>query len=154
MAVSPVIATVIIVAVAITISVAAGYWISCTSAQYTSVEKLTINSAYCKIDSSVINSKWTIVISLQNTGPTSSRVQYVMVNNALVDEYDVSAGGSLSSTDVIGTSVSSDGLGLESGEQATAYIYIGSDLLSSGTTISVNLQSLAGVNYIVPVKLV
>jgi archaeal type IV pilus assembly protein PilA len=154
MAVSPVIATVIIVAVAITISVAAGYWISGTSAQYTSVEKLTINSAYCKIDSSVINSKWTIVISLQNTGPTSSRVQYVMVNNALVDEYDVSAGGSLSSTDVIGTSVSSDGLGLESGEQATAYIYIGSDLLSSGTTISVNLQSLAGVNYIVPVKLV
>ena len=153
-AISPVIATIILVAVVVVVSVAAGYWISGTTAQYSSVEKISIDSAYCTIDSSVNNSRWRISVTIHNTGSTPSKISYIMVNNKLVDEYNIIAGGSLSAVDVIGTSVPSDGLSLSSGETATVYIWIGSGLLSSGTSVNIDLLSLSGVNYFLTVKLV
>ncbi len=151
--VSPVIATVILVAVAMVITMAAAYWITGTSGSYMEVEKLQIESSYCISDSSVTNSRWMIVVSLRNNGPSTCNIVYVMVNDAVVDDYNVTAGGSLSNVDSIGTSIDSSGLRLESGESTTAYVWVGSDLFSSGTTVIIRLQSVAGVNYFRPVKL-
>ena len=47
-AVSPVIATVVLVAVAITIAVAVSYWMSGISSQYTQFEKVEVTGAYCQ----------------------------------------------------------------------------------------------------------
>jgi len=153
-AVSPVVATVILVAVAITISIGAAYWIGGTSSQYTILEKMQIDSVYCSMDTTVNNSRWMIVLSIRNSGASPCTIQYVFLNEKQVDEYNVSAGGSLSSVDMIGTSIPLEGLCLESGETATEYIWIGSGLLSSGTTVLVRLQSSTNMNYIEQVKLI
>ena len=152
-AVSPVIATVILVAVAIAISISAAYWISGTSGQYTGFEKIEITNAYCTLNPAVNNSKWMIVLSLRNSGPNPSKISYVMVNDALVDEYNVSTGGSLTDPGSIGASVSTNGLMLQSGESTVVYLWIGSGLLSSGTSVSVKLHSVSGFDYVKLVKL-
>ena len=48
-AISPVIATVILVAVAISVSVAVSYWMGSIAGQYTSFEKVEIQTGYAEV---------------------------------------------------------------------------------------------------------
>ena len=152
-ATSPVIATVILVGIGIIIAVAASYWLSATAGMYTSFETIEIPTAYSTINPPVSNAKWGIVIFLKNSGSLQATITYVMVNDALIDDHNVSSGGSLTDTYSTGTSIPSGGLSLASGESTTEYIWIGSDLFSSGTSISVKLHSVSGISYIKLVKL-
>jgi len=91
-AVSPVIATVILVAVTITVAVAVSYWISGISSQYTSFEKVEIKSAYAsrKYDTDAtgdVFKGWVIKIGVQNTGSSTSTLDSLLVNNKPLDEY-------------------------------------------------------------------
>jgi FlaG/FlaF family flagellin (archaellin) len=65
--VSPVIATVILVAVAITVAVAVAYWMGGIAGQYTKFEKVEIQSAVCTNNGTF----WTIEMKLKNTGTAS-----------------------------------------------------------------------------------
>ena len=151
--ISPVIATVILVAVTIVVSIGAAYWMSGTSGQYTGFEKIEIPTAYSMLNPAVNNSKWGIHLSLKNSGPNPSKIIYVMVNEAIVSEYNITDGGSLSDTDVIGTSMSDNGMFLQSGETVDVYVWIGSGLYSSGTSLAVKLHSTSGFDYVKLVKL-
>ena len=152
-AVSPVITTVILVAVAIAISISAAYWMSGISGEYTGLEKVEIPTAYCTLNPTVNNSRWEIHLSLKNSGSNPTRIMYVMVNNMLVSEYNITAGGSLSGADSIGTSIPESGLGIESGQTLDVYVWIGEDLLSSGTSVSIDLHSVSGIDYVKLLKL-
>jgi len=123
------------------------------SGQYSSVEVMTIDHAYCTFDSSVNNSRWMIVLSLRNNSPSICHIQYVFVNERPIDDYNVTFGGSLTDTSSIGTSISESGLVLESGESTNAYVWIGSDRFSSGTSVAVRLQNFSGISFISQVKL-
>ncbi len=76
------------------------------------------------------------------------------MNGVPVNDYGVSSGGSLSTASSTGTSVPSDGLTLKSGEGTTIYVWIGGDLMSSGTSCEVKIHSVAGMDYMTLVKLV
>lgn len=152
-AISPVIATVILVAVTIAISISAAYWMSGTSGQYTGFEKIEIPTAYSTLNPTVNNAKWRIHLSLKNSGPNPAKITYVMLNEAIVTEYNITEGGSLSSISAIGTSMSDNGVFLQSGETMDVYVWIGSGLFSSGTTIAVKLHSTSGFDYVKLVKL-
>jgi len=166
-AVSPVIATVVLVAVTITVAVAVSYWMSGIASQYTSFEKVEIQTGYAKrVDTGGTPSVflgWNVSMTLQNTGSADSTLTQVFVNEEPVDKYKpattkleflVGTAGEVES-DEIGVSFTVDGLTLESGQSKEFYILIGEAVgeLSAGTTVNLKIHSAGGMDYIRLIKL-
>jgi len=151
-AVSPVIATVILVAVTITVAVAVSYWMSGISSQYTSFEKVEIQTAICTYKGTD-NYYWEIVIKLKNSGTKTATLTNVFLNEGEA-EYK--------SQFTTGTPIQAD-LGpsntkkILSGDTETVTVWIEDDagtILSSGTTVNIKLHSAGGMDYIRLVSLV
>ena len=162
-AVSPVIATVILVAVAITVAVAVAFWMSGIASQYTKFEKVEIQSAWS--EKNVACDCWEITLELKNTGSAASTTIRCFINDIPVNEtgYNPSFDPStdLNSSVRVGVSFDEDaGLTLDSGEENTIKIYISYDpackfeTLSSGTSITVRLHSSGGMDYVKIVELI
>ena len=153
-AVSPVIATVILVAVAITISVAVAYWMGGISSQYTKFEKVEVVNAIVTPSGSGSAMTWTVSMSLKNTGTSAATITDVYLNDQpLTDSVLVTPpspaignGGWYSATHTIA-----------SGSSATFIIVVRNDIasgtgpfksLSSGTTVNFKLHSAGGMDYL------
>jgi len=168
-AVSPVIATVVLVAVTITIAVAVSYWMSGISGQYTKFEKVEIQSGYANLED---DGGWTITLEMKNSGSATANLITVFVNDKPVDLYDsdfilteqesgVGVGDDGTRT---GTNIPATGLAIESGKTADidgdpltkdpVEVYIGSTLFSSGTTMNIKIHSAGGMDYIKLIELV
>ena len=154
-AVSPVIATVILVAVAITVSVAVSYWMSGISSQYTQFEKVEIQSGY-SVKDTVAPTGWDIVLELKNSGSATSAITTVFVNEVPIDTANY--GGSAVVAGEVHTSIpdTTTGITLVSGNSTTVHVYISDTYgsLSSGTTVDLKLHSANGNDYIKLIKLV
>ena len=151
-AVSPVIATVILVAVAITVSVAVSYWMGGISSQYTQFEKVEIQTAYSV---KTAGTGWNITMEIKNTGSAASTLLRCFVNEVPVesDNYNATA---FPSSDETAVSFPYAGTTIDSGESMNIQVYVdeGYASLSSGTTINVKIHSAGGMDYIKLVKLV
>ncbi len=163
-AVSPVIATVVLVAVAITIAVAVSYWMSGISSQYTQFEKIEMTSAYCE---SWNATNWNVTIDFRNTGTTESAIIGVSVNGKAIDDYGTSSapdGDNIkcydpTTWDLIDFADAGGGTyeikyTVKPGTVGQLLISIaqspndpGDYSFSSGTTIEVSLRSAAGNTY-------
>ncbi len=75
--ISPVIAAVILVAVAITISIAAAYWMGGIAGQFTKYENVEIQTGY----STKGASGWTVTLQMKNTGSQSATLILAFVND-------------------------------------------------------------------------
>jgi len=115
--ISPVIATVILVAVAITLSVAVAYWMGGLTSSYTRFEKLDLIST--RIEEGLI------VVTARNTGPSD-----IVVTDVFIGEKVVSTPNQKIS---IGTTV-----------EVSFPVPTG---IPSGTTIAVRLHTAAGSDY-------
>ncbi len=149
---SPVIATVILVAVAITVSVAVAYWMGGIAGQYTQFEKVEIQTAIVTLDG---YSNWVIEVKMKNTGSKAATLTNVFVNDIEVNPYNASAPGSALNT--ISTNMTSaTPYSISSGNTATIFIWVGADYatLSSGTTINIKIHSAGGMDYIKLVQLI
>jgi len=149
-AVSPVIATVILVAVAITVSVAVAYWMGGISGQYTKFEKVEIKSAVCTQDGDL---NWIVAVTLKNSGTAIATLDAVYVNN------DACTNGTTPSTPLatITSDLSySNAYQLTQGEEQAFYVWIGAtySTLSSGTTVNIKIHSAGGMEYPKLVELV
>lgn len=158
-AISPVIATVILVAVAITVAVGVSYWMSGISSQYTQFEKVEIQTGYATYDST--NAIWTVTMAIKNSGSADATVNMVFLNDVpcAAGNYHVTA------TNVTalewGTSFKTTGVTLKPGQSDTVYVYICNPcsnipelkFLSAGTTVNVKLHSAGGMDYIKLIKL-
>lgn len=142
-AVSPVIATVVLVAVAITVAVAVAYWMGGIAAMYTKFEKVEIQSAYAPKEATC----WNITLVLKNTGSANATLNNVFINNKPIDQYSPT----INCTQV----TSGTGLTIASGQQVTLYIQVPLTGLTftSGTTLNVKLHSAGGMDYIKLVEL-
>ena len=161
-AVSPVIATVILVAIAITIAVAVAYWMGGIAGQYTQFEQVEIQSGYATLNDPFTTTQWVITLELKNTGTKTATLISVFVSDVPVTQYhsvgvplnlltsDLTDGGTTGAS-IDGT----DGQPILSGAEATVYVYIGEAYgsLSSGTTINIKLHSAGGMDYIKLIKL-
>ncbi len=147
-AVSPVIATVILVAVAITVSVGVSYWMSGISAQYTEFEKIEIQTAICSGDQTA---GWIIIVKLKNSGSATSTITNIFVNNVEVEYLGSGPTASKITTSMTPTTPAQ----VLSGESVSVTVYIGPGYLklSSGTTVNIKLHSAGGMDYIELVKL-
>jgi len=150
--VSPVIATVILVAVAITVAVAVAYWMGGIAGQYTKFEKVEIQSGACSIDG---NGNWILDMDLKNTGTATATLISVYINNIEVTGYGASAPGGV--FDNCTTSMTlTPSFTITSGNSTTVTIWVGADYatLSAGTTVNVKLHSAGGMDYIKLIELV
>ena len=147
-AVSPVIATVILVAVAITISVAVAYWMGGISSQYTKFEKVEVSSAICES----ITGGWNITIKLKNTGTAQATIK-----NAFINDYEVGYSYTAIVNATAGVDFSStSGLSMASGADETVVLLISENYksVSSGTTLSLKFHSAGGMDYLKLIELV
>jgi len=148
-AVSPVIATVILVAVAITVSVGVSYWMGGISSQYTQFEKVEIQTGYA----TTISGGWQIELTLKNSGSATATVTHVFINEAPCDNYGA-AGVSVTAGEASTDLVAATGKVLESGASGTITVWIASGgTLSAGTTINIKLHSAGGMDYIKLIRL-
>jgi flagellin-like protein len=151
-AVSPVIATVILVAVAITVSVAVAYWMGGISSQYTQFEKVEIQTAYAV---RTAGTGWNITMEIKNTGSAASTLIRCFINEVAVPIANYNA-TTFPASNSIAVGFEYAGLTIDSGQARTIQVFIdeGYKSLSSGTTINVKIHSAGGMDYIKLVKLV
>ena len=150
-AVSPVIATVILVAVAITVAVGVSYWMGGISSQYTQFEKVEIQTGYA----TSITDGWNVTMEIKNSGSAEASITHVFINDIPISVGTLPAMSNTtlaSNIDSIST--------LEAGESCTVLVYIGDALttsglshLSSGTTVNIKLHSAGGMDYIKLIRL-
>ena len=152
-AVSPVIATVILVAVAITVAVAVAYWMGGIAGQYTKFEKVEIQSAVCtKLPIGGPDYYWNVTMKLKNTGTAAATLLSVFINDIEVTEYDADA-----EVDAKAVANMTSGVTIGSGDVLVINIFIDYDnylTLSSGTTVNIKIHSAGGMDYIKLVELV
>ena len=151
---SPVIATVILVAVAITVAVAVAYWMGGIASQYTKFEKVEIQSALVTWDSA--NDNWNISIKAKNTGTATATLIGVFINDVEVDLYNTT-----STTDGQAVTSMLSSFTVTSGDTAILNIYIDGPggtspwkTVSAGTTVNIKIHSAGGMDYIKLVELV
>jgi len=153
-AVSPVIATVILVAVAITVAVGVSYWMGGISSQYTQFEKVEIQTGY----SEAVTNGWKITMSLKNSGTADATIDQLFINDKPINATGyIGVGAAMPANaagDLVTTSIASTGVSMAAGSTSTIYVYIYNDgtngyaSLSSGTTVNVKVHSAGGMDYI------
>ncbi len=147
-ALSPVIATVILVAVTIVVAVAVAYWMGGIAGLYTRMEKLQIQSAYATSTSNLdFNgdgtgdgvSGWNLTITVKNAGTADATIDYIVIN-----------GKPYNSADYVSNVNVTQGINLQTpiGQTKTVIILIKSGApFTAGTSIEVKLHSAAGMDY-------
>ena len=134
--ISPVITTVILVAVGIALAVAIGLWMSGLVATFTRFEKLEITSAYAVSS----GSGWNAYVIVNNTGSADATVSTIMVNGIPIDGTTIAVDKTLPYPLPVGT-----------GEKFTLTITKdaswGGGKLTSGITINIVLHTAAGKDY-------
>ncbi len=152
-AISPVIATVILVAVAITIAVAVSYWMSGISSSYTKFEKVEIQTATCAIDGF---GNWNITVTLKNSGTAAATMANVFVNDVEVSGYGDTTAAVAAEATLTTSLTTATAWSLNSGASDHIHVLIGANYasLSSGTTINLKIHSAGGMDYIKLVELV
>jgi flagellin-like protein len=138
--ISPVITTVILVAVGIALAVAIGLWMSGLVATFTRFEKLEVTNAFAVANGTNTEKPgWTVKVTVKNTGSADATITTVMING-------IPANSTVLSTPTLPASITVGG-------QSEFSIYlqrettIGSTLLTPGITLNIVLHSAAGKDY-------
>ncbi|MEM2940151.1 MAG: DUF4352 domain-containing protein [Thermoproteota archaeon] len=141
--ISPVITTVIIVAVGITIAIAVALWMTGLVGAFMGYEKIEIRNKYPE---PLSGGGWDIHITYLNTGSTAAKIDGVYINDAPYDEWGADLDTPLPWDANIGTE-----------EDHTITIpdgatYGGQNLVS-GVTVQIKLHSTGGKEYFTSVVL-
>ncbi|MEM2094866.1 MAG: archaellin/type IV pilin N-terminal domain-containing protein [Candidatus Bathyarchaeia archaeon] len=161
-AVSPVIATVILVAVAITITIAVAYWMGGIAGGYTKFEKVEISMITCSPKDT--DNIWTITATLKNTGSAAATLNAIYVNQYSVVLASTKANAK---PDQCTSDMPTDKT-LTPGEKFDVNIYIDGTPITgfpngtpgnpaaftSGTMLNIKFHSAGGMDYVKVVELV
>jgi len=150
--ISPVVATVILVAVTIVVAVAVAYWMGGIAGLYTRFEKMEVTTAYATYSSSIgTDGGWNVTISFKNMGSADATIVSLLVNGKLYTEYNNAT------VTMIDIKVPSDfgtaGLPIPVGREATIIFQVLKGQLKSGAAfthgvnIEIKLHSAAGQDY-------
>jgi len=130
-AVSPVIATVILVAVAIVIAIAVAFWATGLVGVFTRFEKLEVTSAFATSPSGGAS---TVSLSLKSSGTIPATVDSVVVNGAPCDVQDRTLNPG-DNTDTLPVNIGAGGCELPAGS------------VVSGITVEMAVHTAAGKLY-------
>ena len=155
-AVSPVIATIIIVAIAITMSIAVAYWLLGLGGSFTKFEKVEFVTAYVTGDAA---NGYNVTMSLKNTGSATATIAYnVTQYNGRPDAYYVNA-ANYGSNHFNWTTIPSDTFTMDPGAAVDMTIVLPATTtpineflttvtpFSSGMTLEITLHTTGGKDY-------
>jgi len=132
-AVSPVIATIIIVAIAIVMAIAVAYWMLGLGSSFTRFEKLEFTTAYATVD----NNNFFINMTIKNTGSAT----------ATIDKDSILYNGRPASA-YTGVTANFNATTLDPGQSATGTITLPKgSTWGSGMTVEIMLHTAAGKDY-------
>ena len=134
-AISPVIATVIIVAVAISISIAVALWMTGLTSTFTGVEKLEIINAHAAYDSQ--NKQWSVEITVKNTGTKDATIEHIYANDEEITGFKLGNGDNV----------------LSVGETDTITFTLSGNGYDHGVTVSIIITTGSGGRYPVTITL-
>src|SRR5579884_3788863 len=144
-AVSPVIATVILIAVAVALGIAVAFWASGLTSSFSKYEKLGVNTQFATLDSSCPSTLsglkapcWTVNLGGQNTGSSDATITQIQVNGV-----PISATNAAISIAVVSGGTFSIQFTLDSSGLAVSNAHTFTD----GQTIQVTIITAAGNNY-------
>jgi flagellin-like protein len=164
-ALSPVIATVILVSVTIVVAVSVAYWMGSIAGTYTRFEKVEVPTAYANTVSAwtgandptgtdwTTGSGWNITVVLKNSGSAASTIDDVFVNGKPYDQFSyVAIRYNDTGTILLYPEDGDLTLTINAGGSATIEILVlkGTDqdvTFSSGTTLDIKFHSAAGKEY-------
>lgn len=159
-AVSPVIATVILVAVAITITIAVAYWMGGIAGMYTKFEKVEIQSAVCTTGvNATIGKYWNLNVMLKNSGSSAATLNGLFINDIEVQNYYTYELVNESTTTSMGTTSTNKEMTINVGQSEPLLIRIDADYpagmaYTSGTTINIKFHSAGGLDYTKVIELI
>ncbi len=153
-ALSPVIATVILVAVTIVVAVSVAYWMGAIAGSYTTFEQIEVNK-YAKWVSG--SSLWNVTIESKNTGSADATLTDIFVNDVPLKDYVGTAELCYNGQNMTTLAqLSSINIPITKGNSITIVLQLGYSTTSGftpGTTVSIKLHSAAGKDYPTSVKL-
>ena len=139
-AVSPVIATIIIVAVAIVMSIAVAYWVLGLAGTFTRYEKVEIMAMYAN-KTKVETEGWNITACLRNTGSAAATINMILINGKPLDVINATSIGKVKSN-------FNEEVTLPPGERKVLWIFIPKDnTFAPGMVVEVTFHSAAGSDY-------
>jgi FlaG/FlaF family flagellin (archaellin) len=138
-AVSPVISTIIIVAIAIVMSIAVAYWMLGIGGSFTRFEKLEFVSGYV---SDANSDHFNITVTLKNTGSADATIDLVFLNAKPSSAY----GTTVSNVTITYTGATT----LKPGDSTSAVLTLSrgtGTVWKSGMSVEVMIQTVAGRQY-------
>ena len=154
-ALSPVIATVILVSVTIVVAVSVAYWMGTIASSYTAFEQIELPTSYSEYNSSLPG--WKVYVELKNTGSADATIDNIFLNEKPLSNY--AAGLTLYVTDDTGTPLPLDQINVlvlkGNTEQLILWIEENTvDGCTHGTRINLKFHSAAGLDYPANVRLI
>jgi flagellin-like protein len=151
-AVSPVIATVILIAVAVALGIAVAFWASGLTSSFSKYEKLGVNTQYSTL---LGTNDWNITLGGQNTGSSGASIIQIQVNGVPISSSCStlqwsSPQSSSKSGSALPVAVPSGGsfvIAFQIGSGASGSCASSSQIFASGQTIQVTIITAAGNNY-------
>ncbi|MEM0118160.1 MAG: archaellin/type IV pilin N-terminal domain-containing protein [Conexivisphaerales archaeon] len=149
-AVSPVIATVILIAVAVALGIAVAFWASGLTSSFSKYEKLGVNTQYATSR----GSGWTINLGGQNTGSSDASITQIQVNGVPLtgctnNDFNFTAAsttnGHFNGLPISVPSGQTFSIAFNLGGSSTCTV--ASKTFASGQTIQVTIITAAGNNY-------
>ena len=150
-AVSPVIATIILVAIAIVMAIAVAYWALGLGGTFTRYEKIEIMAMYANKTTIVINSDrvtgWNITAYLRNTGSAAATINMILINGKPLDVINATSQHYVKSNF---TRLQPPEVTLDPGDRKVLWIFIPikpNSTFVPGMVVEVTFHSAAGSDY-------
>ncbi len=156
-AISPVIATVIIVSIAIALAIAVALWMAGITTTVSQFERLDITAAYVAKTPAETNAYYEVILKVSNKGSSAATIDMVFINNKPFDENDM-----VTDTPTITTGNDQDDtvwtieyggnfydspVTLNPGESATVHIFLDQDAYTSGQVVQITVHTASGGQY-------
>jgi flagellin-like protein len=160
-ALSPVIATVILISVTIVVAVSVAYWMGAIAGGFTSFEQIELPTVYGRAISNSTNppapwTGWNITVELKNTGSADATLNNVFLNSIPYKDY-TPANMRITADDVdVSASLYTTGVLVSKGNSVTLVLQLKVDQsvgFTAGTRIEIKLHTAGGKDYPTSIKL-
>jgi len=151
-ALSPVIATVILISVTIVVAVSVAYWMGAIAGGFTTFEQIELPTVYAQ----AFSGGWNVTIELKNTGSADATLNNIFINSVPVKDTSYGANVTVYANGQILDTLYTTGLLIKKGNSVTLVIKILADQavgFSAGTRVEIKMHTAAGKDYPTSLKL-
>jgi flagellin-like protein len=140
-AVSPVIATVILIAVAVALGIAVAFWASGLTSSFSKYEKLGVSTQYATGSKPT----WNVYLGGQNTGSSDASITQIQVNGVPVTASNITKACNVTANSCNPAPYLP--LSVPSGAAFNVTLQVSGSKFADGQTIQVTIITAAGNNY-------